>query len=186
MALLDFFVLFLIYILFYFKKWKQQGNDVLLIRTIMYVYLSFVLYFTLMPIISELPYIFSHPYRPMHLIPFNDIIKGHGDCVRQVILNVVMTIPFGILYPITQSEKKFKFLRTVIATFLLSLSIELIQPLISGFHTSDITDLFTNTTGGIIGYLFYILFKSAISKLFFHFNSKKIINDKTPFKSSYK
>ena len=173
MALFDFLILFLIYILFCLKKWKQQGNDVLLSRTLMYIYLSFVLYFTLMPIISELPFIFSHPYEPMHLVPFDDILKGYGDCVREVILNVIMTVPFGILFPITQVEKKRTFLRTVIATFLLSLSIELIQPLISGFHKSDITDLITNTTGCIIGYLFYILFKSVISKLFLHIKHRK-------------
>ena len=32
-------------------------------------------------------------------------------------------------------------------------SIELLQPLISGARSSDITDVITNTVGGILGYL---------------------------------
>lgn len=162
MVLLDFSVLLLIYIFIFYKNWKRQGLDNLLVKTLMYIYLSFVLYFTLMPIISELPFIFNHPYRPMHLIPFDDIINRYGDSVRQVVLNVVMTVPFGILFPLTRRERKCGFFRTVGATYLLSLSIELLQPLISGFHTSDITDLITNTCGGIIGYIIYILLKPLI------------------------
>ena len=85
----------------------------------MYVYLSFVLYFTLMPIIVKLPFILNHPYTPMNMVPFVDVLLGRGDFFRQVVLNVIMTIPFG----------------------------------------SDIKDLITNMTGGMIGYCFYIIFK---------------------------
>ena len=60
----DFIVLFLIYIFVFYRKWKVQGKDVLFINTIMYIYLSFVLYFTLMPILVSLPFIFNHPYDP--------------------------------------------------------------------------------------------------------------------------
>ncbi|NLJ94559.1 MAG: VanZ family protein, partial [Clostridiaceae bacterium] len=43
-------------------------------------------------------------------------------------------------------------------TFLFSLAIELTQPLLHMHRASDITDLITNTIGGIIGYLFYRFF----------------------------
>ena len=49
--LIDFAVLALLYIFVFFRKWKIKGNDVLLVNTLMYIYLSFVLYFTLMPVI---------------------------------------------------------------------------------------------------------------------------------------
>ena len=39
------------------------------------------------------------------------------------------------------------------------LGIELLQPLIDGFRSADITDLITNTIGGIVGYGFYVLFR---------------------------
>ncbi|WP_300684036.1 VanZ family protein [Acutalibacter sp. 1XD8-36] len=41
----------------------------------------------------------------------------------------------------------------------MSLSIELIQPLMSGGRSSDITDIITNTAGGAIGYGLHVLFR---------------------------
>ena len=40
----DFIVLIILYIFIFYKKWKAKGNDVLLVNTTMYIYLSFVLY----------------------------------------------------------------------------------------------------------------------------------------------
>ncbi len=130
----------------------------------MYVYLSFVLYFTLMPIITSLPFIFNHSYDPMNLVPFIDVLSRRGDFARQVGLNVLMTIPFGFLFPLTGKENS-KFLKTVFYCFLLSLTIELLQPLINGFRSADITDLITNITGGIIGYVFYLIFKPLTNRI---------------------
>lgn len=53
--LFDFIVLFFIYIFVFYRKWEVQGKDILFINTIMYIYLSFVLYLTLMPILVSLP-----------------------------------------------------------------------------------------------------------------------------------
>lgn len=103
-VLIDFIVLIIIYFLKFYRKWKVKGRDVLLINTIMYIYLSFVLYFTLMPIITSLPFMFNHPYHLMNLEPFADVIKGRGDFFRQVILNIVMTIPFGFLLPLVKRK----------------------------------------------------------------------------------
>ena len=75
-VLIDFVALITIYFLKFYKKWKVRGaRDILFINTIMYIYLSFVLYFTLMPILTSLPFIFNHPYTPMNLVPFIDVIK---------------------------------------------------------------------------------------------------------------
>ncbi|MCR5121568.1 MAG: VanZ family protein [Ruminococcus sp.] len=160
--LVDVVFLILLYTLFLCKKWKTKGKDVLFVNTLMYIYLSFVLYFTLMPIITSLPFIFNHPYN-MYLVPFDDYINGWGDTVRQIVLNVIMTVPCGFLFPLTQKEQKRTFVRTLLFTFLLSLGIELIQPLIDGSRSCHITDLITNFTGGVIGYFFYIIFKPITS-----------------------
>lgn len=156
--LIDFGALALLYIFVLFRKWRTRGNDVLLVNTLMYVYLSFVLYFTLMPVITSLPFVLNHPYTPMNLVPFVDVLKGRGDFLRQIILNVIMTAPFGFLFPLTQNGAA-KFGRTVFFCFLMSLGIELLQPLISGSRSSDITDIITNVTGGVLGYGFYVMFK---------------------------
>ena len=156
--LIDFIVLALLYVFYLFKKWKRKGKDVLIFNTLIYVYLSFVLYFTLMPIIVKLPFILNHPYTPMNMVPFVDVLLGRGDFFRQVVLNVIMTIPFGFLYPLSRGHNPGLF-KTIFCCCLLSLGIELLQPLIDGFRSSDITDLITNITGGMIGYCFYIIFK---------------------------
>ena len=100
-CLIDFMTLVLLYVFVFFRKWKVKGKDILLINTLMYVYLSFVLYFTLMPVITSLPFILNHPYVPMNMVPFIDVLTGRGDYIRQVLLNVIMLVPFGFLFPMT-------------------------------------------------------------------------------------
>ncbi len=162
--IVDFVILTILYIFIFYKKWKAKGKDVLFINTMMYLYLSFVLYFTLMPIITSLPFMLNHPYTPMNLVPFIDVVFGRGDFIRQIILNVIMTIPFGFLFPLIKNKNP-NLLKTVLYTFLLSLSIEILQPLINGSRSSDITDLITNVLGGIIGYIMYLIFRPLTIKI---------------------
>lgn len=165
MEILDFILLLIIYLVFFSKKWIKESKQIFILKTIMYIYVSFVIYYTLMPIISNLPSIFNHPYTTMNLIPFIDVELGRGDFLRQIILNVIMMIPFGILYPLIHNEKKNKLFIVLYKSFLFSLIIELLQPLLNSSHSSDITDLITNTIGGLIGYLLYIVFKPLIYKV---------------------
>lgn len=160
--LIDFIALVLLYAFVFLKKWKTKGKDTLLLNTLMYIYLSFVLYFTLMPIIVSLPFILNHPYKFMNMVPFVDVITGRGDFIRQILLNVIMMVPFGFLFPMTQNPP-VGFRKTIFSCFLISLSIELLQPLISGSRSSDITDLITNIIGGMVGYVLYIAFRPITS-----------------------
>ena len=103
--LIDFLVLALVYIFVLYGKWKAKGRDRLLVNTLMYIYLVFVLYFTLMPVITSIPFVWNHPYTPMNLVPFIDVLEGRGDFFRQVGLNVIMTVPFGFLFPLTWNKR---------------------------------------------------------------------------------
>ena len=161
--LIDFAALALLYAFVFFRKWKLKGKDVLLVNTLMYIYFSFVLYFTLMPVITSLPFILNHPYKPMNLVPFIDVSMGRGDFSRQVILNIIMTMPFGFLLPLTQN-KTARLGRTVFFCFMMSLGIEIL-PLIDGCRSSDITDIITNVTGGMLGYAFHIIFKPVTFRI---------------------
>lgn len=165
--LIDFMTLMVLYVFVFYGKWKNRGRDVLFVNTLMYVYLSFVLYFTLMPIITSLPFILDHPYVAMNLVPFIDVSAKRGDFIRQIVLNVIMTLPFGFLFPLTQN-KSHQFGRTVFYVFLMSLGIEILQPLINGVRSSDITDIITNVTGGMIGYAFYVIFKPVTIRFLDH------------------
>ena len=151
---LDLSILAAVYFLLLIRKWKNRGPDVILINTLMYLYLSVVFYFTLMPVITALPFVFDHPY-VMHLEPFSDLIYGWGNAVREILLNILMTVPFGFLFPLTQKKGKRTLRRTVLCTCLLSIAIELLQPLLHGYRSCDITDVITNTFGGAIGYVLY-------------------------------
>ena len=154
--LIDFAVLGFLYAFVFFRRWRTQGRDILLVNTLMYAYLSLVLYFTMMPVAASIPFMLDHPYKPMNLVPFIDVSLGRGDFFRQVLLNVIMTLPFGFLFPLTRA-KRAKFGATVFFCFLMSLGIELLQPFFG--RSSDITDLITNVIGGALGYGLYVIFK---------------------------
>ena len=113
----------------------------------------------MMPVIVSIPFLLDHPYKPMNLVPFIDVSLGRGDFLRQVLLNVIMTMPFGFLFPLTR-DKRAKFGETVFFCFLMSLGIELLQPFFD--RSSDITDLITNVIGGALGYGLYAIFKPII------------------------
>jgi glycopeptide antibiotics resistance protein len=99
-------------------------------------------------------------------MPFADYFSGRGDAVRQIILNIIMMMPFGFLLPLV---KKQSLLSCLFWTFLFSLGIELTQPLVNGIRAADITDLITNTMGGLWGYLLHLVFKPLINKIMCHF-----------------
>lgn len=159
----DVIVLIFLYFLVFYKKWKKLSNYDLFIRTMMYVYISFVLYFTLMPFICSIPFMFNHPFEMMNMNLFDDLLNHRGDYIRQIVLNIVMLIPFGIIFPMI--DKKNNFVKTIKWSFITSLVVEMLQTLIS-VRSSDITDLITNVFGAVIGYLIYLIFKPFINKIF--------------------
>lgn len=135
------------------EGWRRNG-----LRALFFVYLTGVLWVTVLPVLSLLPCPFH--YAPMELRPFFDLKQGYGNAARQLALNVVMTIPFGLLYP---PLRKRGFFATAAATLVLSLTIELVQPLLPTARTADITDVICNTAGGIIGYVLHLLFRPLFS-----------------------
>ncbi len=161
---LDFAVLAILYFLVFYRRWKARGKDVLFVNTVMYIYLTFVLYFTLMPVIASMPFVFRHSYRSMNLVPFIDVTLGRGDFARQILLNIVMTMPFGFLLPLVKPGR-MNLAKVILLTFLLSFGIEIMQLLLSNFRSSDITDIITNVTGGVVGYGFYLIFRPLVNSL---------------------
>ena len=168
--LIDFTALALLYIFVFFRKWKAKGKDVLLVNTLLYLYLSFVLYFTLMPVITSLPFILNHRYKHMNLVPFIDVSMGRGDFSRQIVLNTIMTMPFGFLVPLTRNRTA-EFGRTFFYCFLMSLGIELLQPFFN--RSSDVTDLITNVIGGILGYGLHVIFRPVTFWIVDHLKTGK-------------
>lgn len=154
--LFDLICLILIYFICFLPRWKSNKRY-LFLKSILFIYICFALYFTLMPFIIPIPYInFNTSSVNINLIPFNDFLQGHGSAVRELSLNIVMTIPFGLLIPFIYNKS---FLSTIKYTFGFSLIIEVLQIFsYSGMRSFDITDLISNTLGGILGCLLYLLF----------------------------
>lgn len=94
----------------------------------------------------------------VNLTPFktikNYIIYDNNlsDSIKYVNIlgNIVLFIPFGLLYPIL-TDKQRKFLWVFLGSFLFSLSIELLQMMFR-IGSLDIDDIILNVFGALIGY----------------------------------
>jgi len=87
--------------------------------------------------------------RRVNLIPFSEplILNGKID-VGEIILNVVIFVPLGVYSGIL--FERWIFGRKLFFLFLISLIVEGLQ-FILAVGAFDITDIITNTLGGIIG-----------------------------------
>ncbi|NLP29977.1 MAG: VanZ family protein [Clostridiales bacterium] len=166
--LANFVLLALIYFVFFYKKWYKKSRKVFVINTLMYIYIVMVLFVTLMPF--PVPFINGTNnlfLETANLIPFRDLRMNYYGSARELILNVIMMMPFGFLYPVV---RKAGIIKTVTMCFIFSLVIESAQ-LLSAFcgglasRSFDVTDLITNTFGGLLGYLIFSTLKPLIFKI---------------------
>lgn len=97
--------------------------------------------------------ILNHQHRSLNLVPFAYASKG------EVILNCLFFIPFGVLLNVV--FKKISFLPKFLFILFFSLTAELLQ-FIFAIGATDITDLISNSTGGLIGLLLYMVFNTFI------------------------
>mgnify|MGYP001060700350 CR=1 FL=1 len=92
-----------------------------------------------------------HQTRTLNLIPFAGL--SHST-VREMIENVAVFVPLGLLFGIASRPKRFWQKLGIISA--VSLGVEIIQ-FIFGIGITDITDFITNTLGGLIGLSLYTL-----------------------------
>jgi glycopeptide antibiotics resistance protein len=156
--IIDFIFLALIYVVIYGKKLRKMRKNHIFKFTVFYIYIAMVLYVTIMPFELSITINTDSLAQLIHTTPFEDLRLNRTGALRECMLNVVMTMPFGFLLPWMKNK------RNVIAvglfTLLFSACIETIQLyycLQGAFHSRscDVTDLITNTIGGILGYLVY-------------------------------
>lgn len=137
-----------------FKSMSREKRSRIFVSALIFIYLSAVAVITFSPVIVNLPGIFRRIGFSMNLFPFSDLIHGYGDYWRQILLNVLMFVPFGFLLPL--KHPKLGFCGVFVLGLLVSLSIELLQPILNPVRSSDITDVITNTLGAVIGYLLHM------------------------------
>jgi glycopeptide antibiotics resistance protein len=98
--------------------------------------------------------------RQVNLIPFSEFLIKYGKIdFGEIIMNIVIFVPLGIYAGILY--KRWSFGKNLFFFFLISLIIEGLQ-FILRVGAFDITDIITNTLGGIIGLMIFI----AIEKVF--------------------
>ena len=136
----------------YFHRWRKRGVRAFL-YSLFYIYLCAVVYLTVLPMPTSWgTEFFDGDYG--NFIPFHDLKMGYRGALMDILLNTVMTLPFGILYP---QIRKSGLIKTALFGLIGSTFIECTQLLTtvlgSRFHAFDITDIITNTTGAILGYL---------------------------------
>lgn len=134
-----------------------------LTTTILFILYLIVLFYILL---FKLGVHFSNmgKMRSINFIPFNQI------SMSDMILNVVIFIPLGLYAGVL--FKRGNFVKMPFFFFLISLTIEVLQ-FIFRLGVADITDVITNTLGGIIGLMLYKL----IEKLFTNnVKAQKVIN----------
>ncbi|QIK69871.1 hypothetical protein G7062_06005 [Erysipelothrix sp. HDW6C] len=107
----------------------------------------------------------DNPYlQPINLVPFSNITALKD--LKEPLLNILMMAPFGIFLPAISN--RFNFKRTTIASFIFSATIECLQLLLSLstgaiIRYFDVTDIITNTLGGMVGYSLFII---VVQRLF--------------------
>lgn len=182
---IDIICLFIIYASFFFPKWKSNRFK-LFVKTVMYIYLIFVAYFTLiLPFYIPIPFInVNYSHLNMNLVPFLDIMSGNGNSIKEVILNILMFIPFGILYPFIYN-KNFK--KTLGVSIIFSLMIESYQLLsVRQLSSCDITDLIMNASGACLGYLIYYITNKKARKFICYFFQNNDIETIHPHKIKHR
>lgn len=162
--------LFIIGYVFYFRK-KKYSFFKLFILFLLCIYIAMVIGITLtpFPLNSKAVYSLGHFYQGTdstayyNLIPFNDILNNKN----QFILNIILFIPFGVLWPLYKNRINLKF--ALLSGFLFTFFIEITQLGFSCLFQMpawyfDVNDLIANTLGAVIGYIILkILIKPVIS-----------------------
>lgn len=153
-----------VYIVFCVPKWNVSAYS-LFVKTVFFVYAFFVLYFAfILPFFIPIPFLNLHiSHHQINTDLFSDLLNSKGNFVRQIALNVLMFVPFGILFPFIYKKS---FSKTLLAGLAVGIGIEAAQLLsVRHINSCDITDVFTNAAGVVIGFGIYKCLGRLIEEL---------------------
>ena len=137
--------------------WKAKSKADKLTLVLLVIYLIAIVWILLFKLGVRFSYM---EHRQVNLIPFKDLILNGKTEYDESIMNVIIFLPLGI-YTGTLF-KKWNFSTHMLSFLILTLMIESIQFTFK-IGAFDITDVVTNTLGGIIGFMTY----KAILRAFF-------------------
>lgn len=140
---------------------KKQAYDRIFLYVVFILYMTTLIGATMFPVIFDrsLMKAMDSPEYRIKLLPFMTIVEelystSLFNTVVQIAGNIVMTIPFGVLFALLyQSKHKYVY---VLAALILPLWIECTQLLLdivlgTWYRTADIDDVILNFSGVILG-----------------------------------
>ncbi len=122
-------------------------------KALLALYLIMLIWLVLFKLQFDISSILHRHHRSLNLTPFAYALKG------DVILNCLFFIPFGVLLNVVFKKTGFVIKFLFILGF--SLTAELLQFSLA-IGVTDITDLISNSTGGLIGLILYWIFNTFI------------------------
>lgn len=91
---------------------------------------------------------------------FNFTLNFISNISEENIGNFLMFLPFGIIYPLTKKDIKWK--NVVLKGVILVLIIEIIEPVFG--RAFDVNDIFLNTLGVLVSSTIYVVGKDIVKK----------------------
>lgn len=146
--MLDLLLMLLIGIVYLNPYITKKNKSELLLHTIFYFYICFVLYQTLLPIIPTLLHLNPYRFGRTNFSPFIDLLEGHSNAQMEILLNIILMIPLGFFL---KTLYHLKWYKALVIAVIFSFTIEVVQPIIHTIRAFDITDIITNSFGAFIG-----------------------------------
>ena len=140
---------------FLYKKTTKHDKHAILVNSILFMSLGLIMLVTLSPVLLSIKNIFIYHPRTYNFELFVDWTHKYGNYITDTVLNIILFIPFSLTLALATKKKP---LSIILSGILLSLFIETIQPLLSTARIGDITDVFNNSLGTIIGTLLSLFF----------------------------
>jgi glycopeptide antibiotics resistance protein len=129
----------------------------IIIRCALICAVALILSVTLFPLpVDARLWKFHRPFSNLHILPLGTIRSQlafgllHSEA-RQLIGNVVLFVPLGLLLPAAVRTCRRLWVTLVVAAGL-SVLIEIVQALLPS-HTTDVDDVILNTVGAALGFL---------------------------------
>lgn len=148
----------IVYVIIYFMRKQKEESKSFLCHFMRYSLIGCVLCLIFLTIIWGGFSLEDTCCRLLNLQPFVWLTKtyemGFGKMIKQLLANIVMFMPYGLLIPIVFARMR-SWWKTDIVVFVSSFMIEFIQYFIG--RSCDVDDLIMNTVGGCIGYTIFFL-----------------------------
>lgn len=122
-------------------------------KILLAIYTAFLAWLILLKTSVNIPEVLSYGQRSINVLPFINAAKG------EMLENFLFFIPLGLLLSAALKQHTFRRKLAFIAGF--SITAEVIQ-FVLAIGSSDITDIITNTLGGLCGLGVYELLRKYI------------------------